>query len=90
LTVPSQPGTIGVMDQSETLILVKARKYALDGTGARVRKAANLSQYEVAKVIGRSNVCVHRWEKGEHQPHGEAALRWVALIDALSEQVGAP
>jgi transcriptional regulator with XRE-family HTH domain len=48
-------------------------------SGARLRQArlaANMSQADLSRAIGKAEINVGRWERGEHEPRGES----VALI----------
>ncbi|BCT76085.1 hypothetical protein SCMU_19270 [Sinomonas cyclohexanicum] len=62
---------------------------ALDGTAARLRQAAGLSLKEVAGPVGVTVTSVYRWEKGLRAPRGEAAIRYLRVLDALAKVVDA-
>jgi DNA-binding transcriptional regulator YiaG len=64
--------------------LAEVRELAGNGEARRIRRAANLSMGEVARVIGVSVPTILRWETGEHRPSGQAALRWGVLLNALA------
>jgi DNA-binding transcriptional regulator YiaG len=49
-----------------------------------IRQEAGLSLNEIARAVGCSHVAVQRWETGKRAPRGDAALRYGALLDALS------
>lgn len=70
---------------TDLLELARARALADSGRGREVRLAARLSLADVAGVIGTAASTVQRWEQGARRPYGEAALRWLNLIEALEE-----
>jgi DNA-binding XRE family transcriptional regulator len=70
--------------QGETDLLVKARLASRVGFGAAVRKAAGLTQAEVGREVGVSQMAVSRWESGERVPRGEAARRYGELLERLA------
>lgn len=70
--------------QRVTDSLVRARLAARVGFGAAVRKAAGLTQAEVGREVGVTQMAVSRWESGERVPRGEAALRYGELLERLA------
>jgi transcriptional regulator with XRE-family HTH domain len=48
-----------------------------------VRQNAGLSQREVAAAIQVSPSTIAQWERAARLPHGEAALRYAALLQQL-------
>jgi DNA-binding transcriptional regulator YiaG len=76
------------MNATNVIHLALARQYAATGTGARIRTAAQLSLQEVAIAAGCSTTTVWRWEQGQRQPHGEAAVAWVRLLQELESIAG--
>jgi DNA-binding transcriptional regulator YiaG len=71
-----------------TQLLVEARRAALTGEAARIRKAAGLSQAEVADEVGVTREAIAHWETGRRRPGGLPALRWARLLDDLSPRGG--
>jgi len=69
----------------ETIRLARAREMADSGRGREVRLAARLSLADIAATIGAYPSSIQRWERGARRPYGPAALRWLALIEALEE-----
>jgi transcriptional regulator with XRE-family HTH domain len=67
--------------------LLEAREASASGRALRLRKAAGLSQIEVAAMAGISQSAVHRWELGLRRPHGEAAERWACALRELAALV---
>jgi len=71
------------MSTSPTLALV--RELAANGTARRIRVAARLSIYDIARDLGVKAGTVSRWETGKRTPQGEAALRWAQLLSEIVE-----
>jgi DNA-binding XRE family transcriptional regulator len=76
-----------VADRSEVILLVEAREAARSGRGARLRAIAGLSQTELGSAIGVSGTCISRWESGERQPRGAAAVAYARMLRELAEKV---
>jgi transcriptional regulator with XRE-family HTH domain len=66
------------------LKLARARRYAATGEGRRIRLAHRLSLPDVAAGTGAGVTTIWRWEHDRHRPQGDAAIRWVELLDALT------
>jgi len=71
----------------QLLSLTAARDLARSGRARELRLAARLSLAEMAGAVGVSAATVSRWECGQRRPHGPAALRYGALLDALERAV---
>lgn len=72
-------------------LLVEARAAARTGSGARLRQSLGLSQSELARAAAIHPATLNRWESGERQPTGEAALRYARVLRVLaSESKGNP
>jgi transcriptional regulator with XRE-family HTH domain len=79
---------MGATTTSEQVLdLARVRRLASSGEARRVRLAAGLSLYDLAGAVGVAAATVHRWERGESRPSGEAALRYGALLGAVARQV---
>ncbi|MFF8604055.1 helix-turn-helix transcriptional regulator [Streptomyces sp. NPDC015232] len=52
----------------------------------QLRVAANLTQAEVAEVIGVKRVAVARWEAGLTQPHRGNRLKYAELLRRLAKE----
>lgn len=63
--------------------LSRIRSLARSGSARTVRLAAGLSLAEIAATVGVTSSAVFRWENGERAPHGDAALRYGELLEAL-------
>ncbi len=75
-------------ETQRVLLLAQARRYAATGRGRAVREAHSLSLQDLSRGVGTSVASLSRWERGQRQPRGEAALRYAALLAEL-EQVPA-
>jgi DNA-binding transcriptional regulator YiaG len=75
---------VDVVSIPKLIQLAEVRELARSGEARRIRRAANLSMGEVARVVGVSVPTVLRWETGAHRPSGKAALRWGVLLNALA------
>jgi DNA-binding transcriptional regulator YiaG len=73
---------------SRVLKLARARRLSTTGEARQVRLAQGLSLRDVAEAVGVGVTTLWRWEQARNSPHGEAALRWVDLLDQLSAAGG--
>jgi DNA-binding transcriptional regulator YiaG len=64
--------------------LARARHIAASGEARRCRQQAGVTLHEIAEDLGVNTMTVWRWENGKRRPRGEAALKYVALIDKLA------
>lgn len=71
------------MKTGDTAQLAAVRALTNSGVARSIRLAARLSLSEVADEVGASTSAVHRWERGQRNPRGEAALRYGALLTEL-------
>ncbi|MET8276847.1 helix-turn-helix transcriptional regulator [Streptomyces sp. NPDC005096] len=75
-------------------LLTRAVGLPEPGTRARLRRAASLTQAEVAEAIGVHRIQVVRWESGQAEPrnpHRRSYGRLLArLADQYPEAVSAP
>ncbi|MFJ6393922.1 helix-turn-helix domain-containing protein [Streptomyces sp. NPDC091972] len=53
---------------------------------ANLRKAADLTQDEVAQVFGVSRVAFHRWETGQAKPHRRRLEAYARLLSGWAEK----
>jgi transcriptional regulator with XRE-family HTH domain len=74
-----------VTPTEDIALLSSARRLARTGAAIRLRRAALLSQADVARACGVSPAAVCRWERGERQPKGEAARRYAELLRSLAK-----
>lgn len=76
------------MSKSDLLLLAKGRRWCADGTARQLRERHRLSLVEVAAVAGTTDATVSRWESGLRRPRGNAALRYVKLLESLEAMSG--
>ncbi len=72
------------MRTSDLVALAAARRAAADGSAQRLRKAAGLTQREIASAVGVTPAAVGMWERGERVPRGLEALAYARLLAALA------
>ncbi len=73
------------MTTNDVVKLATVRRLAQSGRARRIRLDAGVSIAEIARAIGVSSPTVYRWEVGENNPQGAAALAYFQLITDLSE-----
>ena len=54
-----------------------------------IRRAAGVSQQQIADELGVNRVTVARYEIVERSPRGELRLRYIELLETLRELTGA-
>ena len=69
----------------EALQLSRMRGMVQGRTVRTIRERSGLSLKEVADACGVTPSCVHYWEKGEHLPQGEPAVRYARLLFDLED-----
>lgn len=67
----------------EAIELARLRRLTKSGQARAIRLAADLSQQEVAQLVGVSGAAVSRWEAGIRSPRGKAALRYAQVLSGL-------
>jgi DNA-binding transcriptional regulator YiaG len=70
----------------DALSIAEAREFLQSGRAVEIRKAARLSQGEVAAFCRVDPAAVSRWESKNRMPRGEAAIRFARLMKALEAQ----
>ncbi len=55
------------------------------GEGLAIREDAGVSALMVAQAAGLPHITVRRYERGLRQPSGDAALRYLKVLDALAK-----
>jgi DNA-binding transcriptional regulator YiaG len=68
-----------------TLKLIRLRRLIETGAARAIRESAGLSLTEAGIGSDVNRVTIHRWERGQRKPHGDAALRYLALLEELSK-----
>ncbi len=80
--------TSDALSDTEILFcLTRARQLASGGTGRRVRVAAKASLSDIARACGSTKGTVSKWERGLKVPHGAPAIRYGAVITALTTTI---
>lgn len=74
---------------STAVQLQRVRQLAATGEARRIRQAARLSLRDISPEVGADPSTILRWEKGETRPTGTAALRWLELLEHLSQAAAA-
>lgn len=68
------------MQLADITALVESREQGRDGSAREIRLRAGKSMVQVAALVGVSESAVSRWENGQRQPQGEAAVKWAGLL----------
>jgi DNA-binding XRE family transcriptional regulator len=63
--------------------LSAARRWAKNGTARRVRELCELTQAEIAEVVGVDPSTVALWETGQRTPSGDAAKAYARTLVEL-------
>lgn len=71
-------------DVHQMLTYGVAERHAREGTGRCIREQANVSQKLMAQAVGITVSGLWRWENGQRRPRGEAAVKWVEILDKLA------
>ncbi|MFI1652117.1 helix-turn-helix transcriptional regulator [Streptomyces avidinii] len=56
------------------------------GARSRLRRAAGLTQQQVADAIGVQYQQVYRWEQGAAEPRGKRRAAYIKLLQALASR----
>jgi DNA-binding transcriptional regulator YiaG len=73
------------MSMSDVKRLVRMRRLAETGAARAMREAAGLSLSEAGAGAKVDRTTIHRWEHGSRRPNGDAALRYLALLEEMSQ-----
>jgi DNA-binding transcriptional regulator YiaG len=68
----------------DALRLTRMRLLAQTGAARAMREAAGLSLSEAAASARVNRVTIFRWEHQQRRPHGDAALRYLELLEELA------
>jgi DNA-binding transcriptional regulator YiaG len=77
-------------DATLVVDLMDARDAARSGRGARIRRAASLSQGDLARACGVDVSTISRWESGERRPSGDAGRAYARVLRAVAKELVAP
>lgn len=72
------------MPDDPLLTLAWVRRACRTGDARAIRLEAHASCAEVGASIDVDQATVWRWENGQRQPRGEAALRYAAVLRLLA------
>lgn len=64
--------------------LSRVRRLAVTGAARALRENAGLSLSEVALDSGVHKTTISRWERGLRRPRGEAAARYLRVLDEMT------
>ena len=78
-----QPRRCSVPGMTDPRDLAQVRRLVATGQARQVRILAALSQAEMAADIGVTASAVGNWEQGIRQPRGDAAVRYLRLLERL-------
>jgi transcriptional regulator with XRE-family HTH domain len=67
----------------DVVVLIWARSAIRAGLAADLRINAELSQAEVAALVGVTPSAICKWETGQRVPRGDAALRYARFLYML-------
>jgi DNA-binding transcriptional regulator YiaG len=76
------------MTGKQLVLLGVAARRAKDGSGRRIREQAKVPMRFVAQNVGVKEATISRWETGQRQPRGDAAIKWALLLDELERAHG--
>jgi DNA-binding transcriptional regulator YiaG len=65
--------------------LARVRAMTKSGDARRIRLTSGLSLEEIGAPCGVDQSTIYRWEIGLRAPQGEAAIRYLAVLDALAK-----
>jgi DNA-binding transcriptional regulator YiaG len=68
----------------DVIRLARVRKLCETGAARAIRESNGLSLTEAAAGAHVDRSTVFRWEAGQRRPHGDAALRYLALLEELT------
>jgi DNA-binding transcriptional regulator YiaG len=73
----------------EVLARAASKHVPLPSLAARraLRLSAQLTEEELAKLVGVNRVSVARWELGRREPRGDVRQRYAEVLKGLQEQL---
>ena len=74
-------------DDMDVRELARARRMAASGLGRTIREASGTSRQELAEASRVHRNTIFRWETGRRRPRGEGAIRWLHMLEELSDGV---
>jgi DNA-binding transcriptional regulator YiaG len=82
--------TTHTVDAALVTELAYARDAARSGRGTRIRRAASLSQGDLARACGVDVSTISRWESGERSPSGDAGRAYARVLRAVAGELASP
>lgn len=72
-------------EMNRATLISLVRHLTRDGSARRIREQASLSLGDVGRALGNVQAStVMRWERGEHLPRGDTAMKYGELLAALA------
>lgn len=68
-------------------LLIEARDAAKSGRAERLRRAAGVSQAELAGAVGVDASTVSRWERGRRLPRAPVAIAYARALRTLANEI---
>jgi DNA-binding transcriptional regulator YiaG len=68
----------------DTKKLMRVRKLFETGAARAIRESAGLSLKEASAPAGVHKTTLHRWETGSRRPRGEAAIRYLSVLEDIT------
>jgi DNA-binding transcriptional regulator YiaG len=69
---------------SDAKELARVRHLAETGAARAIREAADVSLAEAAAPVRVDRSTISKWERGLRRPRGEAAIRYLRLLEELA------
>lgn len=73
---------------SRIRLIIEGREAAASGRGERIRRAAELTQADIARAVGVQPAAVSHWETGLRRPLGPAAVRYALTLREIAAHLG--
>lgn len=64
--------------------LARLRHWTKNGHAKAIREGAGVSLAEVATDVRAHRSTISRWERGLRRPQGEAAIRYLRVLEGLA------
>ncbi len=72
-----------LMQRNEVLCLARLRVAVASGEAQTLRRQSGLTQEQLGEALGVTGAAISRWEAGDRQPRGAAALAYALLLEDL-------
>jgi DNA-binding transcriptional regulator YiaG len=74
---------VEITAENDVVRLARVRELVESGRARKIRRRRQISQGEFARALDVSPSQLSRWEAGERLPRGDAALRYLDLLEQL-------